>query len=267
MRLYLNEKDVVHVAAVGREILDMGFSLVNDYASLFMEATERNSETIYAISCDASGGGRPADANFNPYSFYFIPYDYPENPGWGGPAAAPYMATWEFYNSFDVTDERRGMFIDSYISTSGDTINPGDMPGVIMNKYPKTSTQTFAGNDIVIARYADVLLMLAEAINENNGGPTGEAIGYVDEVRARAGLTGLSGADIASREAFNTAILRERGWELFFEGVRKFDLERMGQWPDMVNTIDGKLAGPYLLPIPQYALAASGGALNQNAGY
>lgn len=267
MRLYMNEKDFENAEAVGREILDMGFSLVDDYASLFMEATERNTETMYAISCDASAGGRVADANFNPYSFYFIPWDYPVNPGWGGPAAAPFMATWEFYNSYDPADERRATFITTYESTTGVTITEADMPGAIINKYPKTSTATFAGNDIVIARYADVLLMLAEAINENNNGPTGEAIGFVDEVRGRSGLGGLPAPDIASHDAFNAAILRERGWELYFEGVRKFDLERHGEWPDLVNAVDGKAAGPYLLPIPQYALSLSNGALTQNAGY
>ncbi len=267
MRLYMNEKDFANAETVGREIQEMGFVLVDDYVSLFMEATERNTETIYAISCDASGAGRPADANFNPYSFYFFPYDYPENPGWAGPAAAPYMATWEFYHSFDAADERRAILIASYESTTGSTVGEADMPGAIMNKYPKTSTETFAGNDIVIARYADVLLMLAEAINENNDGPTGEAIAFVDEVRVRSGLTGLEAGDIASKDAFNAAILRERGWELYFEGVRKFDLERHGEWPELVNTVDGKQAGPYLLPIPQYALSASGGTLTQNDGY
>lgn len=267
MRLYMNEKDFVNAESVGREISDMGFALVEDYASLFMEATERNTETIYAISCHASGAGRPADANFNPYSFYFFPYDYPENPGWAGPAQAPYMVTWEFYHSFDAADERQATLIASYESTAGSTIGEADMPGAIINKYPKTSTETFAGNDIVIARYADVLLMLAEAINENNSGPTAEAIAMVDEVRARSGLAGLEAGDIASKDAFNDAILRERGWELYFEGVRKFDLERHGEWPDLVNAVEGKLAGPYLLPIPQYAISASGGTLNQNSGY
>ena len=48
----MNEKDFVKAEAVGREITTLGYGLVDDYASLFREATERNNETIFAISCD-----------------------------------------------------------------------------------------------------------------------------------------------------------------------------------------------------------------------
>ncbi len=268
MRLYMNEKDFVKAEPVGREIQVMGYTLVDDYASLFKEATERNNETIYAISCDGSSGGRVADANFNPYSFYFYPSDYPESPGWGGNGNAPYTASWKFYNSFADNDARKATLVASYVSTANGTVyDSTNLPGAIINKYPKTGTTTYAGNDLVIARYADVMLMLAEAINENNNGPTQEAISLVDSVRSRAGLGDLPDTVIVSKQYFNDAILQERGWELYYEGVRKFDLERHGKWPDLVNEVPGKDAGPYLLPIPQYALSASNGKLKQNDGY
>jgi starch-binding outer membrane protein, SusD/RagB family len=269
MRLYMNEKNFAAAESVGREIQAMGFTLVDDYASLFTEPTERNSETIYAISCDPSGGGRPADANFNPYSYYFKPWDFtPGRGGWGNTGNAPFMVTWDFYYSFDANDERRATLIDSYYTSGDSTLyDSSNMTGAIINKYPDNSTLTFNGNDIVIARYADVMLMLAEAINENNNGPTTEAIGLVEEVRNRAGIGILAAGDVASKEAFNDALLRERGWELYFEGVRKFDLVRHGKWPEMVNAVADKDAGPDLLPIPQYALSLSDGKLTQNEGY
>lgn len=267
MRLYLNEKDFTNAETIGREIQAMQFSLVDDYASLFTPATERNTETIYAISCDETGAGRLSDANFNPYSFYFKPWDYPGKGGWGDPGNAPYMVTWEFYNSFDANDARRATLIDSYESTGGTVYDESNMVGAIINKYPDVSSLTFNGNDIVIARLADVMLMLAESINENAGGPNAEAIALVDSVRSRSGIAALPAEDIASKEAFNAAILRERGWEMYFEGVRKFDLERHGQWPTVVNAVEGKNASVYLLPIPQYALSLSDGKLMQNDGY
>jgi hypothetical protein len=268
MRLYMNEKDYAKAEPIGREIVEMGFTLVDDYSSLFKSATEKNTETIYAISCDPSGGGRPADANFNPYSFYFKPWDFPGRGGWGNPGDAPFMVTWAFYDSFDANDARRATLIDNYVSTSDATVyDHTNMTGAIINKYPDEFAGSFNGNDIVIARIADVLLMLVEAINENSNGPTSEAIALVDSIRTRAGIGSLPAGDVVSKETFNEAILRERGWELYFEGVRKFDLERHGKWPEAVNAVAGKNAGPYLLPIPQYALSLSDGKLIQNAGY
>lgn len=266
MRLYLNEKDWANARSVGTEIMAMGFSLVDDYTSLFVEATEKNTETIYAISCDASGTGRPPDANFNPFSHYVYPGNYPHDPGWGGVGDAPYMATWEFYNSFDANDTRRERLLPSFYDKDSVLWDSTKIPGAILEKYPKIGDESFAGNDIPIARYADVLLMMAEAIN-NIEGPTTDAIGYVNDVRERAGIGDLPAADVASKEAFNEAIFRERGWELYFEGVRKFDLERFGKWPDLVNEVAGKNASLYLLPIPRYALTLSDGKLVQNSGY
>jgi hypothetical protein len=138
------------------------------------------------------------------------------------------------------------------------------MAGPVIDKYPAQGSNAYQGNDFVIARYADVMLMLAEAINENNNGPTQEAIDLVNEVRLRANILGLSSSDTASKSAFNDAILRERGWELYFEGVRLLDLRRHGKWPSAVQGIAGKTPGPSIYPIPQFAL--DDGA-TQNDGY
>jgi hypothetical protein len=73
-----------------------------------------------------------------------------------------------------------------------------------------------------VLRYADVLLMLAEAINEQSG-PTAEAYGYLNEVRQRAGLGQLSGLD---KQTFQDKVFRERRVELAFENWRWFDLKR-----------------------------------------
>src|SRR4030042_4842025 len=76
MRLYLNEKDFSNAESVGREIMEMGYSLVDDYRSLFREATEGNTETIWAISADPLGQGRGAEGNFNAYSYYCRPWSF-----------------------------------------------------------------------------------------------------------------------------------------------------------------------------------------------
>ena len=95
---------------------------------------------------------------------------------------------------------------------------------------------------------------LAEAINENNNGPTQEAIDLINEVRDRAEIGPLPGGDTSSKETFNDAILRERAWELYFEGLRFFDLRRHDKWESAVGAVSGKDPGPALFPIPQYAV-------------
>ncbi|HYX07126.1 MAG TPA: RagB/SusD family nutrient uptake outer membrane protein, partial [Bacteroidales bacterium] len=145
-----------------------------------------------------------------------------------------------------------------------------NMRGALIAKYPDEGgdVNSMQGNDVVIARYAGVLLLLAEAINENNNGPTAEAIALVDSVRTRAGIKSLeeAGIDISTREAFNDVILSERGKELYFEGVRKMDLVRHGKWESALQSV-GKTPGPYLFPIPDYAINNSNGKLIQNDGY
>lgn len=274
MRLYLNEKDYAKTEPVGREIVALGYSLVTDYASLFRETTEKNSETIFAISVDPAaptngdGGG-----NFNPVALYCLPGDFKStklNGGWASPNGY-YCPTWQFYDSFEPTDKRRELMIPSYTAKDGITLrNRSNMRGPVLRKYPDESTPgaDVQGNDFPILRYADVLLMLAEAINHNNNAPTPEAIGYVNEVRAKhGGLLGLMPSATASMQAFDDAILKERGWDLYFEGVRTVDLVRHGKWKTALESV-GKIPGPnHLFPVPRYAIDVSAGKLTPTPGY
>lgn len=274
MRLYLNEKNYAKAEPVGREIVALGYSLVTDYASLFKESTEKNSETIFAISVDPTaptngdGGG-----NFNAMALYCLPGDFKStklNGGWANPNGY-FCPTWQFYDSFEPTDKRRELMIPSYTAKDGVTLrNRSNMRGPVLRKYPDESTPgaDVQGNDIPILRYADVLLMLAEAINHNNNGPTNEAINLVNEVRAKhGGLAGLLPSATASMPAFDSAILNERGWDLYFEGVRTVDLIRHGKWKSALESV-GKIPGPNaLFPVPRYAIDVSFGKLTQTTGY
>ena len=71
-------------------------------------------------------------------------------------------------------------------------------------------------------RYAEVLLSLAEAINESEG-PISEAYGYLNQIRERAGLEPVSNL---TKESFRECVLHERRIELAFENHRWFDLKR-----------------------------------------
>ncbi len=264
MRLHLNEKNWPKTEKAGREMLTLGYSLATDYAGLFRTTSERNAETIWSISCDASADGNPLQGNFNPWSYYCLPSDYKgirTGGGWG-PRVGVFTPTWAFYDSFDKADKRRALMVESYNNGARNRTN---MRGPVLVKYPDEDSPQFQGNDLVVLRYADVLLMLAEAIN-NQAGPTAEATALVNQVRKRAGIDNLPTADAASKDAFNNAVLRERGWELYFEGVRRLDLIRHGKWDSALKTA-GKTPGPSpYFPVPQYVIDLKQG-LDQTPGY
>jgi hypothetical protein len=117
-----------------------------------------------------------------------------------------------------------------------------------------------------VLRYADVLLMKAEALNEL--GKTVEAQTPLNEVRNRAGLSNITGL---SKDAFRETVLHERRMELAFEGQRWFDLVRVnnGQYAiDFLHSIGkSNMSQKYLLfPIPQKERDANPN-LTQNPGY
>lgn len=272
MRLYLNEKNFVEAEKVGREILPLGYSLVSDYASLFKEATEQNSETIWAVSCTNGDKG-----NFNSLDFYTYPSDYHGTKvkgGWGGNNGV-FSMDWNFYDKFSANDKRRALLVATYVAASdgvvktGQTRDRSNMAGAVIAKYADEGggDNSLQGNDIVVCRYADVLLMLAEAINENSG-PTTEAQDLLNQVRSRAGVPGILDSEKASKEAFRDALFVERGKELYLEGLRKMDLIRMNKVQSAL-TAAGKTVGPNyaVFPLPDYAVNNSEGQLKQNDGY
>jgi hypothetical protein len=118
-----------------------------------------------------------------------------------------------------------------------------------------------------ILRYADVLLMLAEASNETGDGATAEAM--LEQIRARArggNAAVLPHVAFASQAQMRTAIKNERRWEFAMEGYRFYDLVR---WGDAVSALGGLgySAKNALYPIPQPAIDLSGGVLKQNPNY
>lgn len=118
-----------------------------------------------------------------------------------------------------------------------------------------------------IYRYADVLLMYAEAENEAVG-PDAGAYAAINQVRARAKLPPLTAG--LSQAAFRDAVQQERSWELAFESKRLFDLKRWGTFFDVLSKDPVASTGikPYMvfLPIPQHEIDINP-KLGQNQGY
>ena len=144
----------------------------------------------------------------------------------------------------------------------------------LMNKFYDTKSPTFktVGNDQILLRYADVLLMYAEALNEiqYDASEGSLALKYLNAVRQRAGISNLTAKQLPTQEKFRKGILVERQREFPYEGQRWFDLVRMG-FAKSVMAENGVGIKDYqlLFPIPQQEIEKVGNKsiLWQNPGY
>ncbi len=205
--------------------------------------------------------------------------------GWDGMCAVP-----SFYKSYDEKDIRReAWLVGVQISTTGDTIlcnqeRTGqplnytvevtdleasyENEGARIAKYDYTNAQNNQlANDWVVFRYADVLLMKAEALMRTNGGvATQEAVDLVNQLRTRAFPDDASKLYTTSTLTLD-ALLAERGWELASEGWRRNDLIRFGKYNDPLDFRPTSASDIYsLFPIPQEQINANP-SLVQNPGY
>lgn len=144
----------------------------------------------------------------------------------------------------------------------------------LMNKFYDTKSPTFktVGNDQILLRYADVLLMYAEALNEiqYDASEGSLALKYLNAVRQRAGISNLTVKQLPTQEKFRKGILVERQREFPYEGQRWFDLVRMG-FAKSVMAENGVEIKDYqlLFPIPQQEIEKvdDKSILWQNPGY
>ncbi|KAA6345822.1 RagB/SusD family nutrient uptake outer membrane protein [termite gut metagenome] len=208
------------------------YVLYPSYNDIFTKENMGNKEIILPIPCN-----NPNSANY--LTAHIVPSDYTwteKSATYGG-----YVMPWPFYDTFEQGDDRLKNIVVEYTNTSGKVVKREEsgnlIYGAIPLKYGKDPDHSgdMSSVDIVVFRYADVLLTLAECINRNNKQPTAEAIGLVNRVRERVGLAPLSASETATYETFNEAILRERGHEFFYEGLRRQDLIRFGKYAEYAN--------------------------------
>lgn len=142
------------------------------------------------------------------------------------------IPTPDLYNAFEDGDLRR----DYSLMTRFDDFNSSQAPRVLLCQptfrklvdidyllgEPETSF-SYTTQNIILYRYADALLIYAEAQNEADGSPNAAAYAALNEIRDRAGLSPLDGL---SQDEFRKAVWQERRVELHAEFKRKFDLMR-----------------------------------------
>lgn len=244
---------------------------INPYKEMFREKNDFNCEIIAAISCDPSSTGNLKEGSMNPFAMLAIPNNAAKKddlgndtpfsvcgPGWG----LTFNVSPKFYDSFESADLRKESILTQYYTTTGEWWGPAEIgkksewDGYIPYKYPaETATAPCFGNDFPLARWADVLLMFAEAeVRQSGAAPSSEAVAAVNEVRSRAGLGNLSSSKTDSEEHFLDALLEERGHEFWFEGMRKVDLIRFNRYARQVRTTKGTVPTHQYMPIPDYAV-------------
>lgn len=256
-----------------------GYSLVDNYFDNFMEETEHNSESIFEVNFDGSygGGNSWGDNADGTAEVTFRSQEYGFN------AWRNVVVSQSLLNEFEAGDPRIGF---SFYQ-DGDLFNNGtetivafgnvadDKPNwkKYQQQYGAGGSNTASGINFRVIRYADVLLMWAEALNEL--GQSSEAIARMNMVRARPSvnmpLYGTPAMDAiypvgTQAEIFN-AIVHERQVELCGEQVRYRDIQRWGIAKDIVpNYVVGKHE---LWPIPLGEIDANEAisSTDQNSGY
>lgn len=292
MKHYLNEGG--HVTGYYQKAIDIksaftgSYSLFgasgtdpNAYANQFKIANKFNSECIMAVSCSNTADGSGTRGNFNPISWYVVPSNASKYTTAAATVATPFVnqgGGWGqcfnvdpmYYQTYEATDYRKSVVLTSYVDKNYVLVTQSDIgtkwSGFIINKYPIETATPYQGTNVPLARWADVLLMYAEALVRNgSGAPTQPAIDAVNEVRTRAGLLNLASGAIASKAAFLDAILTERGHEFLYEGGRKIDLIRFNVYRKTMK-LYGRTPSSQYFPIAQYAVdqaAVAGKTLTQ----
>ncbi|MBA4276495.1 RagB/SusD family nutrient uptake outer membrane protein [Flavobacterium sp.] len=235
-----------------------GYAIVPDYASMFRLAGENDAESIFEIQ---GTGSVPAKG----ISGYSNTQGARGNGGWGWGFNTPSQS---LVNAYETGDVRK----NATIIFAGTTLYDGRVvPTTVENPRYNYKAYSSAFTDgwetdvnIKYLRYAEVILMKAEALNELN--QTAAAIPLLNQIRARAGL---GNTPAVSQGDVRTAIWKERRVEMAFEHDRFFDLVRTGQ-AVAAFAIDGKtfVAGKHeLFPLPQAFITQANGLSIQNQGY
>jgi hypothetical protein len=266
MKLYMHEKRWSDVISTGHKLQAYGHGLQTNYADIFSYANKGNSkEVILAISCRIDAN------NTNLWLAMSMPGNYVDPGGltitqWGG-----YKMPWTTYNKFDQNDARLSMLLKKWPTYNGATFDAlaNSYIGAIPMKYgpdPNAISEQ-QGTDIVVWRYADVLLMMAEAINESQG-PVAEAYDYIDSVRNRAHVPPYTVGQFTT-DQFREKIKDERLFELWCEGSRREDMIRWGDYISRAKSAGSVFAKDdfVLYPLPRKVISETKGVVVQNNGY
>lgn len=263
-----------------KDVIDnAGIELFDSYADLHSLEQENREEHIFQIQYLATVAGNPMQAlllpNFKGVSKY-------------SDEVGSTVPTVQFYNSYEPNDlrakDREGFFFTSYYNEGNGALKPVNAPyifkhfDVVANGTAGVEGTAQSDLNWPLIRYADVLLIYAEAQNRADGSPNTQAYEALNSIRRRAQIPVLSGL---SQTAFEEAVWRERWHELCYEGVTWFDMVRLRKvYNEATNGFDNfvghafpenptiVLAEKHLLfPLPTAEMRNNPNLTPQNPGY
>ncbi|MEM1119097.1 MAG: RagB/SusD family nutrient uptake outer membrane protein [Bacteroidota bacterium] len=275
-------------AQKAEELVNSGvYSLEANFADIFKNENDNNEEIIFSVQylessvAGVTGEGGQTVARFGIRGGDITPYSWKQS-----------FANFSFFTNWmeaNGEEDRRldATFLTSYTNNQGNLVSYGGGNFIRPHVWkfvsdfdnPDISSQnaTDYGDNPIYLRYADVLLMHSEALNEAETTPTEATLMGINAVRERAGQPTITLP--ISKEELRELIWKERKWELCYEGHYFFDSQRTGRlleeialnWDDSggnvrsipLESIDEKF---YILPIHFNAIAANP-SLQQNFGW
>lgn len=229
-------------------ISSLQYRLLDNFADVFAVTNKNNAESIFEVQFDGTAEGQ------------------------GYPGQDPLISGSDVNNL--PSDNLLALFEanqdDRYAAS---VIDMGTQGWRLYKWHGTKGTNNGMNFNIMVLRYADVLLMASEAMNEISFGNP-DAPEYLNQIRRRSHASEYTYTELSNQEAFREAIAKERRLELAFENQRWFDLLRTGKAIEvMKHCEDGSIfklniqTHQLLFPIPQNQIDASGNKLTQNEGY
>lgn len=233
--LYMIQKKWAQAETLLREIVTSGeYSLMADYNDAFSttSANKNNRESVFEVQYLEGAAGLNGNQI---YRFVPTPITADELRPITGTSNAQAISgennnvpTPDIIAAYEPGDKRKDISI-GYVTLSQSLRANKTYPYI--KKYARTHAQhNNTGQNWPVYRYAEVLLFLAEALNEQ--GKTADATPFLNQVRTRAGL---EASTAASQTAMRDAIYRERRVELAFENKRWYDLVRTGRVKEVIT--------------------------------
>jgi starch-binding outer membrane protein, SusD/RagB family len=264
-KVYLTQKNYTAARDQLKVVIDYAnanpnaLGLLTNFADLFKVTSKNSKESIFEVQFLKGGVGEGSR-----FVNLFSPANTTQFTNGIGTALGDNEPTTNLADAYAANDVRKAVTIGTIADgrTYAKKYVGQDVPGLAND----------AGNNFIVLRYADVLLMYAEALNEIafDASGTGDAWTYLNNVHQRAGLTAFTTANLANQGAFRLAVENERRFELAFENHRWFDLVRTGRAIEVMNTSGGNFTvkkHQLIFPVPQSQIDTNPDKIKQNPDY